>query len=262
MSLLRILTVDDEPLALRRLALSLGKLPDVDHVGSAAGCTEALDKIAQLKPDVLLLDIRMRDGTGFDLLDRLPDNLMPAVIFVTAFDIYAMKAFDVQAVDYVLKPVELERLAIALERARERLRADASVERVQELREIVSTLRAEMQAQPQERFERDFWIRRHGGGYVRVSAEDIDTITAEDDYVKIRSAGREYLMRATVTGLHSRLDPSQFLRVHRSTVVRVGAIREFRRESLGRLEVHLCDGSVFPVGRVYAKALRHLIPAT
>jgi len=260
MTTLRIFTVDDEPLALRRLELSLSRLSDTEHVGSAQGCAEALEKMTALRPDVVLLDISMGDETGFDLLDMLSDDLMPIVIFVTAFDIYASRAFDVHAVDYVLKPVELERLSIAVDRAKDRIKAIANEERVRELREVVTTLRADMHSQPRERYERDFWIRRHGSGYIRIAADDIDSISSEDDYVKIRSTGREHLMRATVTGMHARLDPQQFIRVHRSVVVRVGAISEFRRGTLGRLEVHLRDRSVFPVGRVYAKALRHLIP--
>lgn len=259
---LRVITVDDEPLALRRLHRMLEEVPHVEHVGSASGCASALELIAREKPDLILLDVCMRDGTGFDLLDRLPDKLVPTVIFVTGFDIYATNAFDVRAVDYLLKPFDLARLRLALERARNTLDAKHSVERIRELREVVISLREGLQARMPARFEQEFWIRRQGGGYVRIAAHDIDFVVADDDYVKIRTGGREHLMRETVKGMHARLDPQQFIRIHRSAVVRIAAVKEFRRNLAGGLEASMRDGSFLPVGRVYAKSLRKVIAAS
>lgn len=115
---LRVFTVDDEPLALRRMQIVLDELADVEHVGGARGCEEAVLAIAQKRPDVLLLDIKMRDGLGFEILEGLPPDYAPAVIFVTAFDGFATRAFEVEAVDYLLKPVETERVRSALGRYR------------------------------------------------------------------------------------------------------------------------------------------------
>jgi two-component system LytT family response regulator len=259
---LRVITVDDEPLALRRLHHMLEEIPNVEHVGSASGCASALALIEREKPDLILLDVCMRDGTGFDLLDRLPDWLVPTVIFVTGFDIYATNAFDVRAVDYLLKPFDLARLRLALERARNTLDARQSVERIRELREVVISLREGLQARMPARFEQEFWIRRQGGGYVRIAAHDIDSVVADDDYVKIRTGGREHLMRETVKGMHARLDPLQFIRIHRSAVVRIAAVKEFRRNHTGGLEASMRDGTLLPVGRVYAKSLRKVIAAS
>jgi two-component system LytT family response regulator len=259
---LRVLTVDDEPLALRRLQIVLESIEHVEHVGQAESCAAALPLVLARRPNVLLLDIRMRDGSGFDLLDRIADKDLPAVIFVTAFDFYAVQAFDSHAVDYVLKPVEAARLALALERARQTLQARDAEDRIGELRGLVSTLREQIHAEEaaRPRLEQEFWIRKAGGGFVRIAAGDIETVAAEDDYVRLRTASREYLMRETVSGLHARLDQERFLRIHRSTLVRVDTIREFRRDASGRLEVITIAGARLPVGRIYAKSLRSQLP--
>lgn len=259
---LRLITVDDEPLALKRLQILLSQIGDIDHVGTAPGCAAALDLILRTRPDVMLLDVCMRDGSGFELIERLPDYLLPQIIFVTGFDNYATSAFDVHAVDYLLKPVELGRLKLALDRARRSLDASRSVDRIQELRQVATSLRDELQRRHPERYEQEFWIRRQGGGYIRIAAHDIDSVVADDDYVKIRTGGREHLMRETVKGLFSRLDPQSFVRIHRSAVVRTGAVKEFRRTPSGGLEAQMRDGAILPVGRVYAKSLRKVIAAT
>jgi two-component system, LytTR family, response regulator len=139
---LRLLTVDDEPLALRRLKLILQDMPGIVHVGEATGCEVALAEIGRLQPDIVLLDIRMRDGTGFDVIERLPTKA-PAIIFVSAFDSYAIRAFDSSVVDYVLKPVEFDRLRAAINRAAQRLAEAGAQEQVAELRAVVANLRPE-----------------------------------------------------------------------------------------------------------------------
>jgi two-component system LytT family response regulator len=262
MTPLRIVTIDDEPLALRRLQLVLQTLEAVEHVGEADSCAAALPLITARRPDVALLDIRMRDGSGFDLVERLPDAALPAVIFVTAFDMHAIRAFEAGAVDYVLKPVEVARLEQALARARQAVRARDAEGRIDELRGLVATLREQLSADEAgpPRLEQEFWIRKAGGGFVRVAADDIELVTAEDDYVRLSAGGRDYLMRETVSGLHARLDPARFLRIHRATLIRVDTIREFRRSLTGRLEVVTTGGARLAVGRVHARALRDLLP--
>lgn len=258
----KVLTVDDEPLALRRLEIVLSQLPHVEHAGSAASCAAAVKMIEMRRPEVLLLDIKMRDGTGFDVLDRLSNEHMPAVVFVTAFDSYATQAFDTSAVDYVVKPVEVDRLARAIERARSSLEAREAGERIAELRGVVATLREEVRPDAGPRYETELWVRRTGSGFVRVPVDAIEYITTEDDYVRLHVGERSHLMRETLSGLQERLDPAQFLRVHRSALVRASAIGEFKRSALGLLEVHLTGGDRLRVGRVHAKMLRRALRAT
>ncbi len=259
MSALRILTVDDEPLALRRLQVVLSSMEEITHVGAATGRAEATRMIAERRPDVVLLDIKLRDGSGFDVIDRMPSENCPAVIFVTAFDDFAARAFDVSAADYVLKPVSFDRLHRALERARAQLRTRDSEQRVIELRAIVDTLRRNAERRQPPRYEAEFWVRRNLTGFVRVPVDSIDRISAEDDYVCLHTQGREHLLRETVSGVMARLDPSLFTRVHRSTLVRIGAIAEVRRSAIGALEILLTGGERVKVGRVYAKHLRNVL---
>jgi two-component system LytT family response regulator len=156
-----VLTVDDEPLALRRLALALSEMPDIEHAGEASGCEEAIREIARLRPNILLLDIRMRDGTGFDVIDQLPTQNSPAVIFVSAFDHYAARAFEASVVDYVLKPVEFDRLRDALDRARVKLEASDAGQQLSELRTVIASLRASMRERNPPQFEPELWIRKN-----------------------------------------------------------------------------------------------------
>lgn len=253
---MRVLTVDDEPLALRRLQLVLEGLNDVEHVGAAKGCADAVRRIVERSPDIVLLDIKMRDGTGFDVLDQLPDDKMPAIIFVTAFNDYATRAFDVSAVDYVLKPVNFDRLRQAIGKARDKLAARDAEDRVTELRQLVRSLRERVQTSMPKRFETELWVKNHSGRFVRVPVDSIDWVSAEVDYVRLHVGDRSYLMRGSIVGLQQQLDPDAFVRVHRSTLVRTEAIAEVGRSAFGFAEVLLTTGPRLRVGRVYAKALR------
>ena len=259
MTPLRVLTVDDEPLALRRLQLVLADMPDIAHVGSAKGRTEALRLIAERQADVVLLDIKLRDGTGFDVIDRLADDRLPAIIFVTAFDDYAARAFDVSAIDYVLKPVGFERLRRALDKARAELATRDADQRIAELRDVVGKLRDAARAEKPRRYEAEFWVRRNVTDFVRVPVDTVEWISAEDDYVCLHADGRRHLLRETIRGALGRLDPARFVRVHRSALVGVGSIAEVRRSTLGTLEVVTARGDRIKVGRVYAKALRRAL---
>jgi DNA-binding LytR/AlgR family response regulator len=255
MTELSVLTVDDEPLALLRLEQTLQRIPNVTHVGAASRCSEALEKAVQLKPDVILLDISMRDGSGFDVLDQLPDGNAPAVIFVTAFDHFAPRAFETSAVDYVLKPVSAPRLKKAIERARARLEASDASAQLTELRTIVQDLRRKLRDERTGAAGAEFWIRASGGGLVRVHADDIEWITSEEDYVRLHTRTGEYLMRHSIRGLLPKIGPEEFVRVHRNAVVRQSAIRSVQRTPLGALEVILISGARVSAGRVYAKQL-------
>ena len=256
MTALRLLIVDDEPPARRRLQLILGQADvDVEIVGLACSCASAVAAIADTDPEVVLLDIRMRDGTGFDVLDRLPPDRSPAVIFITAFDDSAIRAFDVSAVDYLLKPVETGRLIEAIGRARERLRQRDADERLEELRLVVANLRDATRERASPRLEREFWIRGSGASLVRLDVDDIEWIGVEDDYVRLHTAGRSFLLRGSLQGFAARLDPLIFVQIHRAAIVRVSAIDHVGRSREQALEVMLRSGRSLRAGRVYARAL-------
>nr|WP_294846903.1 LytTR family DNA-binding domain-containing protein [uncultured Sphingomonas sp.] len=259
MPTIRLAAVDDEPLALRRLRVILDEIPHVELVGSAQSCAEAEQMIADVSPDLLLLDIRMRDGTGFDILENCPAPNRPQVIFVTAFDHYAVKAFEHSAVDYLLKPIEPARLQEALTRARKRTAEDGGEARVNEMLEVIANLRSALRDQPSDNEDDDFWIRSANGSFTRVSLRDVDWIGSEDDYVRLHAGTSSHLLRSSIRAIEPKLDAEQFVRVHRSALVRLSAIVEVKRSATGRREIVLHDGTRIPTGRVHYSALRDIL---
>ena len=258
MNALRILTVDDEPLALRRLKLLLQTMPSVDHVGEAGSCREALAKINSQNPDVVLLDIRMRDGSGFDVVEAAAERANPpAIIFVSAFETFAIRAFECSVADYLLKPVERDRLARALSRARQQLRAIDAEQRISELQSVVRNLRSAA-ASHDYPFETEFWLKS-ASGLVHVPLDAIDCVSSEDDYVAIHTGTGSHLMRGSIRQFEDRVEPDLFVRVHRRWLVRKAAITELRTPRLGGAEVVLRTGKRLPAGRVYLKQLRRMI---
>ncbi len=251
---IRTLIVDDEPLAQRRLQIILSEIEGVELVGTASGRIEGRRLIERLRPDLLLLDIRMRDGTGFDLLDELEDAQVPAIIFVTAFDSFAAKAFDAAAIDYVLKPIEKARLERAIVRARDHLCTRDTADRLAEMRAVVDALRGE--GGRGAGYETEFWIRKNANGLIRVPVEGIEHITAEVDYVRLHLKDHSYLAKDTLANLQTRLDPKQFVRVHRSSMVRLAAVKEIKRVGIGTVEVHMLNGARLRVGRAFSRSLR------
>lgn len=255
MTALRVLLVDDEPLALRRLEQLMSVIANFEICGSASGCGEAVEVTRREKPDIVLLDIRMRDGSGFDYLAALPEECAPAIIFVTAFDAHAVDAFAHNALDYVLKPIDPVRLATALQRARQAINERDRARSTDELHEVIANLRAKIRADSGSAFETEIWIRKNVTGFLRLPVADIQSVTAEDDYVRINTAERSYLLRSTLGDLQAKLDPEQFFRIHRSAIVRRASVVEFKREGAG-LHAYLTNGDRLRVGRVYAKLIR------
>jgi DNA-binding LytR/AlgR family response regulator len=256
MKSVRLLIVDDEPLAIKRLEILIQSVEWAECCGTASGCDEAVDATLMLKPDIVLLDIRMRDGTGFDYLKRLPPELVPIVIFVTAFDSHAIEAFTHNALDYVLKPIDLSRLLDALRRAQANIEQRSLALRAGEMQEVISNLRAKIQDGAQPKFDSEIWVRRKVTGFVRIAVTDIDWIAAEDDYVRLNLADQAFLLRSTLGDLQKRLDSQLFLRIHRSTIVRREAVVEFRKDAFG-FQACLKSGEKLRVGRIYAKNIRH-----
>ena len=254
MTTLRVLIVDDEPLARRRLEILLRDQAEVELVGAAPDGVAARRMIGELNPDVVLLDIKMPGLTGLELLDALGEAA-PIVVFVTAFDRFALDAFERAAFDYLLKPVEPARLTASLARAREALAERAAAERVQELEEILHNLRSGPAPAPAvSLFERDIWIQERGGR-ISLPVAAIDWVAAERDYVRIHTGARSFLVRQSIGALAARLDPALFLRVHRSSLVRADRIVRVRHAA-GRGSVTLSTGAEIPVSRRQMGALK------
>ena len=239
---LRTLIVDDEPLAVERLQLICARLPQIAVAGTASDGASALKLVQELAPDLLLLDITMPKLGGMDVaraLGRLENA--PAVIFVTAHTEFAVEAFDVAAVDYVLKPVAQDRLARA-------------VERVQTIRKEAGKSGAGASNARDDGHAREFWVP-HKSELKRIETSSIDRIEAERDYMRLHVGSRSYLMHQTIKALAARLDPAQFIRLHRSHIVRIDNIAGLKHEGGGIWHARLTDGSEIRIGRTYlAKA--------
>jgi len=241
---LRVVIADDEPLAAERLAILLGRIGDANLVGSAGDGEGAVAMARELSPDLVLLDIAMPGLDGIEVaraLSTLPRS--PAVVFVTAFDQFAVAAFEVAAVDYLMKPVDLPRLERALSRARAYL-----VSRDEQGERAVGDERP---------FLAEFWASDLSG-LVRISARDIDRISAERDYMRLHVGKRSWLIHHSMSALEDGLDPALFVRLHRSAIVRRDYVAGFARNPSGRWLARLSDGSEQPVGRLYTDQVRKL----
>lgn len=248
----RVLVVDDEPLARRRATRLLRQIPWVVAVEEAANIHQALDLLAGFAADIVLLDIQMPGGSGFDLIERLPSPA-PAIVFITAFDDQACRAFDARAIDYVTKPIEPGRFHTALDRARTATEQRASSERIAELEEVVATLRrATVPTAPRAP---ELWVKSRGD-FVRIAPATITHIQAERDYVRIHAEGQEYLYAESLSALERNLPADTFIRIHRSTIVRIDAIARVKSGAFSSLGVVLRDGSELRVGRTYTAGIR------
>lgn len=252
---LSVLVIDDEPLARRRLKRILATIPGVEVIGEAGNVEQARSLIAGLLPDVILLDIQMPGGTGFDILVP-PDGKAPAVVFVTAFDHYTLRAFEAAAIDYITKPVEPGRLQTAIERARLAITAQSSAERIMELNETVLALRQALRTK--KALALDLWVKSRGD-LIRIALDRVLRFEAERDYVRIHTDGPSYLHHESLTSLERRLNPTDFLRLHRGSIVRQAGIVGIRQGPFSALVVLLSDGSEIRVGRTYAHRIRSII---
>lgn len=241
---LRILVADDEPLAGERLGLLLARVEGVTVVGTAHDGSEAVLLAERTAPDVVMLDIAMPGLDGIEVaraLSRLPRS--PAVVFVTAYDQFAVAAFEVAAVDYLMKPADSTRLNRALDRAR------------------IFLAQRDPTAAPVHadalNFLEEFWASDMSG-LVRIAARDIDRVSAERDYMRLHVGKRSWLIHHSMAALEDGLDPALFVRLHRSAIVRRDVITGFSRNPSGRWIARLADGSEQPVGRLYADQVRQI----
>jgi two-component system LytT family response regulator len=243
---LRVLIVDDERLARLHLRRLIDDIPGVECAGEAHNAESALASARATNPDVILLDIQMPGHDGFDVVKRLPTEAMPAVIFVTAHDHYAVKAFDVHATDYVLKPPDPDRLVRALDAARQRLQSRTFAAEQAKLRDLVARI-----SQPAAGIHEI--IARDHGRAVKIPVIDIDWLQAEDNYVRVHSGGASHLVRGTIAALERALDPAHFIRIHRSAIVNADRMRELRRSIRGGYAVVLQNGQKLRVSRAYRR---------
>jgi two-component system, LytTR family, response regulator len=246
---LRVLIVDDEEVARQRVRRLLAREQDVEIVGEAADGVQAVESIRALSPDLVFLDVQMPEVDGFAVLEQLRPQAVPEVVFVTAYDDYALRAFEVHAVDYLRKPFDATRFKEAFARARRRLATAQAEERARKL----DALLAQIQAQPPRSRER-LMVRADGRLYF-VRVDDIDWIEAAGNYVKLHVGRETHLMRETMAGIEALLDPSRFLRIHRSAIVNLDRVREMQPWFSGEYTVILRDGTQLRLSRVYRDRL-------
>jgi len=248
---MRVIIVDDEPLARAVLREHLGLHPDVEIVGECANGFEAVKAIAELAPDLVFLDIQMPKLDGFEVVELA--GAKTHYVFVTAYDQFALRAFDVHALDYLLKPFTRERLAQALAHARERLAAPATAAQGETaMRALVSE--AQARRQPIERI-----LIRDGARVQVIPVARIDYIEAQDDYVAISSEGRQWLKNQRMAELESQLDPQAFLRVHRSYIVNLGTIARIEPTGKDGHCAVLKSGARIPISRSGYQKVRDLM---
>jgi two-component system, LytTR family, response regulator len=246
---IRTLIVDDEPLAREGLRVRLSLERDIQLVGEAGDGPAAIELIRRELPDLVLLDVQMPGMDGFEVLSRIAEDCLPSVIFVTAHDRYAVKAFEVHAVDYLLKPLDGSRLHQAVERVRKALSAGQNGSR-----EGLVNLLASREKGPDHGHVRR-WAVREGEHFVLLRAEEVDWIEAAANYARFHARGKVYPLRATMAQLEEDLDPRRFARIHRSTIVNLDRVREIRPEWHGDYDVLLTTGDVLRLGRRYRDAL-------
>jgi two-component system, LytTR family, response regulator len=242
---LQALIVEDEPVSSDFLRSLLDESDGVEVVGTAANVSEAVAAIERMRPDVVFLDIQMPGGSGFDLIETLGPARMPAVVFVTAYDEYAVRAFEVMALDYLMKPFDEERLQRCLNRVQARLRHGPAAEGA----EILNLLR-DLRSQVSDRYVDRLAV--DAGPNVKIlPTEEIDWIEAKGKHVLVHTRSITYSMREGLSAIAGRLSPRDFLRVHRSAVVHVDRVKEVQRWSRGEYRLVLDDGTKLVTGQTY-----------
>jgi two-component system LytT family response regulator len=256
--MLRTIIVDDEELARRGLRTLLEQVNDVEIVGEYQNGREAIEAIRTLEPDLAYLDIQMPGKSGFDVIEAIEAPHCPHIVFVTAFNNYAIQAFEVHALDYLLKPVSETRFGESMARARAVLGGLRDEMMIHRLAQVAAELRAYL-THPGSAPLRDRIAVKTREGLVIVSVADIDWVEADRDYVTLHVGKKTWLLRETITAAESRLAQSGFLRIHRSVLVNANRVRELRSLSKGEFTVILDDGTELKLSRNYRAALERLV---
>jgi two-component system LytT family response regulator len=269
---IRTLLVDDEPLARRGLELRLQDAPDITIIRQCANGREAIAAIAEDAPDLMFLDIQMPGLSGLDVVAQVPQESMPMVVFVTAFDRYAIKAFEAHALDYLLKPVDDARLAAALERVRAQWQQRQAVAQREQLLALLADLKGKGEIAPDafaslasggeapaaRRYATMLPIRS-GRETIRLDVSTIDWIDAAGDYMCLHAAGETHVLRATMKELEEMLDPVVFQRVHRSTIVNLARVRSLRPHLNGECFLKLQSGQEIKLSRSFRDKVEMLL---
>lgn len=248
--------------------MRLEKHADVEILGECRNGREALATIPELEPDLVFLDIQMPGFDGFDVVRSLQGDDMPMVVFATAFDQYAIRAFEVHAVDYILKPVDEEHLARALDRARDRMSGKQAVTEKEQLLGVISQITGRAPAEveqwmdsgaaPDRRYP-DRLAVRDGGSTTLVPSRDIDWVDAAGDYMCVHARGQIHVMRITMKQLEDQLDPALFLRVHRSTIVNIDRVQKICAHMNGEFHLVLNDSTRLKMSRGYKDRVQRLL---
>jgi len=248
----RVIIADDEPLGRARLRMLLANEPWIEVVAESADAPSTIAAIEKFHPELVFLDVQMPGGSGFDVIEAIGAARMPFVIFVTAFDRYALRAFDVHALDYLLKPFDRDRFTDALARARDRIERSSNGDLERRLLAIVSDLKPG--PQPLERF-----VIKAGGRVFFLRAEEIEWIEAAGNYVKLHVGADTHVFRETMNSLEARLNPSVFFRIHRSHIVNIERVRELQPWFNGEYVVFLTSGARLTLSRGYREKLQDRI---
>ena len=249
--MIRTLIVDDEPLARDGIRLHLDEHEDIEVIGECGTGEDAVRCIETENPDLVFLDVQMPGLDGFGVLDAISEGRMPAVVFVTAYDQFALRAFEAHALDYLLKPFEVERFNKTLARVRTQLRGHTAVVD-DRLRSLVASF-----ANKDRFLER--MVARTNGKILILRVDDVDWIEAAANYVRVHIGPKQYLVRETMTNLESRLDPDTFLRIHRSIIVRKDRIKELEPLFQGDYSIVLVDGTRLTSSRGYRDRIQHFL---
>lgn len=249
---IRVLLVDDEPLARLGVSTRLRQYVDMDIVGECTTGEQALEAIPHLNPDLVFLDIEMPGVSGLDLIRRLPKGRLPQIVFLTAHETYAVDAFGVEAIDYLLKPIDDARFAACIDRVRRVMALHRQEGGYQKLYERLTAIHEEKE-----------WIHRfavrRGSEVAFIRSTEVDWIEAMGDYAGLHVENRTHLIRDSLSSLDSRLDPAQFLRIHRSTIVQVDRIARLAALANRDALVTLRDGTILRASRTYCGRLRDLL---
>jgi two-component system LytT family response regulator len=261
---LRTLLVDDEALSRRGLELRLRVAADIEVIGQCSNGREALNAIREQRPDLVFLDIQMPGLSGFDVLAELQPHELPMIVFVTAYDRYAVQAFEARAIDYVLKPVDDARLAATLQHVRELVEQRTAIAERNQLVNLLAELRGSGEiesGQPARAPESPpHWLPiRNGRETVRVQVRDIEWVDAAGDYLCIHAQGNTHILRATMREMESLLDPRLFQRVHRSTIVNLTRVKSLRAHMNGEYFLRLEGGQELKLSRTYRDKVEYFL---
>ncbi|MDT4967595.1 MAG: two-component system, LytTR family, response regulator [Acidobacteriota bacterium] len=251
MEKIRTVIVDDEPLARRGIRALLKEEKDVEIISECRNGREAVTAIEEQGPDLVFLDVQMPELNGFDVLEAIGAERMPSVIFVTAYDKYALRAFEVHAVDYLLKPLDGERFIGAMQRARLQIEGNGLHKLSRQLQSLLADLK------PNQKYTERLVIKSAGRIFF-LGVGEIDWIEAADNYVRLHAGRESHLLRETMNSLEKKLDPDQFLRVHRSRIVNVRKIKQLQPLFRGEYDIMLQDGQRLESGRGYRDKLQKL----